>query len=82
MPLYYLIHQWVRKNAYQGKFHSPTRKNGEMFFDYVMIPPLDKDGYAMDVNQFGFYIESWLNDQLGIPCMSSVDGVKLYITIL
>ena len=81
-PLSNMIRQWVRKNAYQGKFHLQGVVDESMIFDYVMIPPKDKDGLLMDAAQFGFVIEAWLNDEVGVPCMSRVDGTTIYITIL
>ena len=81
-PLSNVIRQWVRKNAYQGKFHLQGVVDESIIFDYVMIPPKDKDGLLMDAAQFGFVIEAWLNDEIGVPCMSRVDGTTIYITIL
>lgn len=81
-PLSNVIRQWVRKNAYQGKFHLQGVVDESIIFDYVMIPPKDKDGLLMDAAQFGFVIEAWLNDEVGVPCSSRVDGNTIYITIL
>lgn len=81
-PLSNMIRQWVRKNAYQGKFHLHGVVDESIIFDYVMIPPKDKDGLLMDAAQFGFVIEAWLNDEVGVSCMSRVDGTTIYITIL
>lgn len=81
-PLSTLIHQWVRKNAHNGKYHLQGMVDTSVIFDYVMIPPRDADGMAMDAAQFGFQIEAWLNDEVGVPCMSRFDGTTIYITIL
>lgn len=81
-PLSNVIRQWVRRNAHQGKFHLQGIVDESIIFDYVMIPPRDKDGLLMDAAQFGFLIEAWLNDEIGVPCSSRVDGNTIYITIL
>ena len=81
-PLSNLIHQWVRKNSYNGKYHLQGIVDTSVLFDYVMIPPKDADGYAMDAAQFGFMIEAWLNDEIGVPCTSRFDGTTIYVTIL
>ena len=81
-PLSNLIHQWVRKNAHNGKYHLQGMVDTSVLFDYVMIPPRDEDGLVMDAAQFGFKIEAWLNDTLGLPCASRFDGTTIYITIL
>ncbi len=81
-PLSNLIHQWVRKNAHNGKYHLQGMVDTSIIFDYVMIPPRDEDGLAMDAAQYGFKIEAWLNDVLGLPCVSRFDGTTIYITIL
>lgn len=81
-PLSSLIRQWVRKNSHKGKFHLQGSVDEAIIFDYVMIPPKDKDGYVMDAAQFSFQIEAWLNDEVGVPCTSRIDGDTIYITIL
>lgn len=81
-PLSNLIHQWVRKNSHNGKFHLQGIVDTSVIFDYVIIPPRDEDGMAMDAAQFGFKIEAWLNDVVGVPCASRFDGTTIYITIL
>ena len=81
-PLSNLIHQWVRKNSHNGKYHLQGMVDTSVIFDYVMIPPRDEDGYIMDAVQFGFKIEAWLNDTVGVPCTSKYDGTTIYITIL
>ena len=80
-PLSNQIHQWVRKNAHMGKYHLQGMVDTRVIFDYVIIPPRDADGLAMDAAQFGFMIEAWLNDTLGVPCGSRFDGTTIYITI-
>lgn len=77
-----LIRQWVRKNSWQGKYHLQGIVDESIIFDYVMIPPKDNDGLMMDAAQFGFMIEEWLNDEVGVPCSSRLDGTTVYITIL
>ncbi len=81
-PLSNLIHQWVRKNSHNGKYHLQGMVDTSVIFDYVIIPPRDEDGYIMDAVQFGFKIEAWLNDTVGVPCNSRFDGSTIYITIL
>ncbi len=80
-PLSSQIHQWVRKNSHNGKYHLQGIVDESVIFDYVMIPPKDKDGYAMDAAQFGFAIEAWMLDELGVACSSRFDGSTIYITI-
>lgn len=81
-PLSNLIHQWVRKNSHNGKYHLQGMVDTSVIFDYVIIPPRDEDGYMMDAVQYGFKIEAWLNDTVGVPCTSKYDGTTIYITIL
>lgn len=81
LPLSNQIHQWVRKNAHNGKFHLQGIVDTSMLFDYVVIPPRSEDGMVMDAVQYGFVIEAWLNDTLGVPCSSRFDGNTIYITI-
>ena len=81
-PLSTLIHQWVRKNAYKGKYHLQGIVDTSIIFDYILVPPRDADGVTMDAPQFGFQIEAWFNDTLGVPCSSRYDGSTIYITIL
>lgn len=81
-PLSNLIHQWVRKNAHNGKYHLQGMVDASIVFDYVIIPPRDEDGLAMDAAQFGFKIEAWLNDTVGVPCACRFDGTTIYVTIL
>jgi hypothetical protein len=81
-PLSNLIHQWVRKNSHNGKYHLQGMVDTSVIFDYVIIPPRDEDGYIMDAAQYGFKIEAWLNDTVGVPCSSRFDGTTIYITIL
>lgn len=82
LPLSSLIHQWVRKNSHNGKYHLQGMVDTSVIFDYVIIPPRDEDGYGMDTAQYGFKIEAWLNDTLGVPCTTRFDGTTIYITIL
>ena len=81
-PLSNQIHQWVRKNSHNGKYHLQGMVDTSVIFDYVMIPPRDEDGLSMDAAQYGFKIEAWMNDTLGVPCVSRFDGTTIYITIL
>lgn len=57
-PLSNLIHQWVRKNSHNGKYHLQGIVDTSVIFDYVIVPPRDADGLAMDAAQFGFMIEA------------------------
>ena len=82
LPLSNIIHQWVRKNSYKGKYHLQGIVDTSVIFDYVIIPPRDEDGYMMDAAQFGFRIEAWLQDTVGVSCTSRFDGTTIYITIL
>ena len=81
LPLSAQIRQWVRKNSYKGKYHLQGIVGESMIFDYVMIPAKDAEGYAMDAAQFGYLIEAWLNDQVGVTCTTRVDGTTVYVTI-
>ena len=81
MPLSTVIHQWVRQNAYMGKFHLQGMVDEGIIFDYVMIPPVDSEGMTMDAAQFGFKFEEYLNDQIGVSCASRIDGNTIHITI-
>lgn len=82
LPLSNLIHQWVRKNSHNGKYHLQGMVDTSVIFDYVIIPPRDEEGYGMDAAQYGFKIEAWLNDTVGVPCTTRFDGTTIYITIL
>ena len=81
-PLSNLITQWVRKNSHKGKFHLRGSVGEAIIYDYVMIPPKAQDGLMMDAFQFCSLIEAWLNDEVGVPCASRIDGDTIYITIL
>ena len=81
-PLSNLITQWVRKNSHKGKFHLRGNVGEAIIYDYVMIPPKAADGLMMDAFQFSLLIEAWLNDEVGVPCSSRIDGDTIYITIL
>ena len=81
LPLSAQIRQWVRKNSYKGKYHLQGIVGESIIFDYVMIPAKDAEGYAMDAAQFGYLIEAWLNDQVGVTCTTRVDGTTVYVTI-
>ncbi len=76
-----IIRQWVRSNSEQGKYHLQGVVAESMIFDYVMIPPKDKDGLMMDAAQFGFLLHSYLAEGQNIPCSSKIDGNTIYITI-
>ena len=81
-PLSNLITQWVRKNSQKGKFHLRGNTAEAIIYDYVMIPPKAADGLMMDAFQYSMQIEAWLNDEVGVPCSSRIDGDTIYITIL
>ncbi len=76
-----IIRQWVRKNAYQGKYHLQGVMDESMIFDYVTIPPKDTDGLRMDAAQFGFLLEQYLKESEGIDCSVRVDGNNILVTI-
>ena len=76
-----VIRQWVRKNAYEGKFHLQGMVDDNMTFDYVMIPPIDEDGLRMDAAQFSFLLEQYLKEDENIPCSVRLEGNKIMITI-
>ncbi len=76
-----IIRQWVRKNAYEGKFHMQGMVDDNMTFDYINIPPLDEDGLRMDAAQFSFLFESYLKETENIPCSARLEGNKIMITI-
>lgn len=77
-----VIRQWVRRNAYEGKYHLQGIVEESMIFDYVMIPPLDEDGLVMDAAQYAFLIESYLKEDQNVSCSSRIDGNNILITIL
>ncbi len=76
-----VIRQWVRKNAYEGKFHMQGMVDDNMTFDYIIIPPLDQDGLRMDAAQFSFLLEEYLKETENIPCSARLEGNKIMITI-
>lgn len=75
------VRNWVRKNAYMGKYHLQGVMDDSMIFDYVMIPPKDADGLRMDAAQFAFLIESYLKEEVDISCATRVDGNNIMVTI-
>ena len=76
-----VIRQWVRKNAYEGKFHLQGMVDDNMTFDYIVIPPFDADGLRMDAAQFSFILEEYLKETENIPCSARLEGNKIMITI-
>lgn len=76
-----IIRQWVRKNAFQGKFHLQGIVDESLIFDYVVMPPKDADGIKMDAAQFEFILEQYLKETEGIECSGRVDGNTILITI-
>ena len=76
-----VIIQWVRRNAYEGKYQSPNIVDEFMTFDYVVIPPVDADGLKMDAAQFSFLLEEYLKESENIPCSVRLDGNKIMVTI-
>jgi hypothetical protein len=77
-----VLRQWVRKNAYQGKYHLQGIMDESMIFDYVTIPPKDADGIRMDAAEFAFILEQYLKEEEGIDCKMRVDGNNILVTIL
>jgi len=75
------IRQWVRKNAYKGKYHLQGIVDEGMIFDYVTIPPKDADGLLMDAAQYAFMIESFLKEENGVNCSSRIEGNTIFFTI-
>ncbi|MBR1787355.1 MAG: hypothetical protein IJ756_09395, partial [Paludibacteraceae bacterium] len=76
-----ILRQWVRRNAYQGKYHLQGIVEESMIFDYVTIPPKDEDGLRMDAAQFGFLIEQYLKETENIDCKVRIDGNNILVTI-
>ena len=76
-----VIRQWVRKNAYEGKFHLQGMVDENMSFDYIVIPPIDEDGLRMDAAQYSFLLEQYLKGSEHIPCSVRLDGNNIMITI-
>lgn len=76
-----VIRQWVRRNAYEGKFHLQGMVDDNMTFDYIVIPPIDADGLRMDAAQFSFLLEEYLKETENIPCSARLEGNKIMITI-
>lgn len=79
--LHNVIRQWVRRNAYEGKFHLQGMVDDNMTFDYIVIPPIDADGLRMDAAQFSFMLEEYLKESENIPCSARLEGNKIMITI-
>lgn len=79
--LHNVIRQWVRKNAYEGKFHQQGKVEDNLTFDYIVIPPVDEDGLRMDAPQFSFLLENYLKETENIPCSVRLEGNKIMITI-
>ena len=79
--LHNVIRQWVRKNAYEGKFHQQGQVEDNLTFDYIVIPPVDADGLRMDAAQFSFMLEEYLKESENIPCSARLEGNKIMITI-
>ena len=77
-----VLRQWVRKNAYQGKYHLQGVMDESMIFDYVTIPPKDNDGLRMDATEFAFWLEQYLKEDEGIDCQMRIDGNNILVTIL
>lgn len=75
------IRNWVRKNAQGGRYHIQGIVDESMVFDNVQIPPKDADGLPIDAAQFGDNLSLYLNEELGVPCESRLDGNTVYITI-
>lgn len=76
-----IIRQWVRKNAYKGKYHLQGIVDETMIFDYVTIPPKDTDGLLMDAAQYAFLLESFLKEENNINCSSRIEGNTIFFTI-
>ena len=76
-----VLRQWVRRNAYQGKYHLQGMVDESMIFDYVTIPPKDADGLQMDAAEFGFVLEQYLKETEGIDCSVRIDGNNILVTI-
>ena len=76
-----VIRQWIRSNAYKGKYHLQGIVDESMIFDYVTIPPKDVDGLAMDAAQFAFLIESFLKEKNNVNCSSRIEGNTIFFTI-
>ena len=77
-----IIIQWIRKNAFKGKYHLQGVVDEGLIFDYVTIPPKDSDGLLMDAAQFAFMIESFLKEDNGINCSSKIEGNTIFFTIM
>ena len=75
------IRQWVRRNAYKGRYHLQGIVDEGMIFDYVTIPPKDADGLLMDAAQYAFMIESFLKEENGVNCSSRIEGNTIFFTI-
>lgn len=76
-----VLRNWVRKNAYQGKYHLQGIMDEAMIFDYVTIPPKDQDGLRMDAAEFGFQLEQYLKEEQYISCSVRIDGNNILVTI-
>ncbi|MCQ2284824.1 MAG: DUF6175 family protein [Bacteroidales bacterium] len=76
-----VLRNWVRKNAYQGKYHLQGIMDEAMIFDYVTIPPKDQDGLRMDAAEYGFLLEQYLKEEQYISCSVRIDGNNILVTI-
>lgn len=81
-PLRDALHQWVRRNAVEGKFHLKGSTKTMMMFDGINVPNKDEDtGSHLDVNDFSLKLYRYLRSQ-GLQIERNVNNNRITITIL
>lgn len=81
-PLRDALHQWVRRNAVEGKFHLKGSTKTMMMFDDINVPNKDEDtGSHLDVNDFSLKLYRYLRSQ-GLQIERNVNNNRITITIL
>lgn len=73
-PLADLLTLWVKKNAFNGKYHLAGSVDEYLRFDQVQIKEGEEQKFIMDLYQY-------LRDELGISCNRRQSGNTYYITI-
>lgn len=81
-PLRDALHQWVRHNSVEGKFHLKGSTKTMMMFDGIQVPNKDEEtGLPLDVNDFSLKLYRYLRSQ-GLQIERDVNNNRITITIL
>ena len=81
-PLRDALHQWIRQNSVEGKFHSKGSTKTMMMFDGIQVPNKDVEtGLPLDVNDFSLKLYRYLRSQ-GLQVERNVENNRITITIL